>query len=159
MLRKISLLLLYRSSNQYYSTARGLCQTTMTGRGLKEVVEVLESVAPLQLAESWDNVGLLIEPSSPHVVARLMLTNDLTPNVMTECIEKRCDMILSYHPPIFRALKRLRQTDVKEKLVVQCIENRVAVFSPHTSYDAVNDGVNDWLINACGMCVPHAVSV
>lgn len=75
MLRKISLLLLYRSS--YYSTARGLCQTTMTGRGLKDVVEVLESVAPLQLAESWDNVGLLIEPSSPHVVARLMLTNDL----------------------------------------------------------------------------------
>lgn len=126
---------------------------TMTGTTLKEVVGVLESIAPLKLAGSWDNVGLLVEPSAPHHVAKLMLTNDLTLPVLTECIHKDCNFILSYHPPIFRALKRLRQSDVKERIVVQCIENRIAVFSPHTSYDAVEDGVCDWLMNACGMCI------
>ena len=127
----------------------------MAGVPLKKVVNVLESIAPLKLAGDWDNVGLLVEPSAPHHVYKMMLTNDLTLPVLQECIQKDCNFILSYHPPIFRALKRLRQTDVKEKIVVQCIENRIAVFSPHTSYDAVEDGVNDWLLAACGKKEPH----
>lgn len=127
-----------------------LSSKAMSGRPLKDILETLESLAPLRYAESWDNVGLLIEPTAPHVVTKLMLTNDLTQPVLTEAIEKKCNMILSYHPPIFRALKRLRQTDVKEKIVVKCVENRIALFSPHTSYDAAVDGVNDWLLAAFG---------
>lgn len=117
---------------------------------LSETVRVLESVAPLKLAESWDNVGILVQPSLPHTVHKLMLTNDLTQPVMTEAIKNQCNMIFSYHPPIFQAVKRLTQTNVKEKLVIQCVENRIAVFSPHTSHDVINDGVNDWLLSAFG---------
>ena len=88
----------------------------MAGVALKKVVNVLESIAPLKLAGDWDNVGLLVEPSAPHHVYKMMLTNDLTLPVLQECIQKDCNFILSYHPPIFRALKRLRQTDVKEQI-------------------------------------------
>ncbi|ELT92382.1 hypothetical protein CAPTEDRAFT_2492 [Capitella teleta] len=114
---------------------------------LKQVSRKLNQLAPTSLAGSWDNVGLLVEPSAPHQVKSIFLTNDLTLPVMHEAIEKKVDLILSYHPPIFRPLKRLTQSAWKEAIVVQCIENRIAVYSPHTSFDAVVGGVNDWLIS------------
>ena len=117
---------------------------------LKKVVRQLESLAPTSLAASWDNVGLLVEPSPPHTVTQIMLTNDLTSAVMAEALEKKVDMILSYHPPIFTPLKRLRQGLWKERLVVQCVENRIALYSPHTAYDCFQGGTGDWLVSPFG---------
>ena len=119
---------------------------------LKTVIKKLNKLAPITLAGSWDNVGLLVEPSPPHNVGAILLTNDLTEPVMREAIEKKVDMILSYHPPIFSAFKRLTQKTWKERIIIQCIENRIAVYSPHTSYDAVLGGVNDWLIKPFSKC-------
>jgi len=120
----------------------------MAANSLETVVEKLKKFAPLSLAGSWDNVGLLVEPSHPKYISKMMLTNDLTSPVMEEAKDKTVDLILSYHPPIFRPLKRLTQDSWKERLIVECMESRIAVFSPHTSYDAVDGGVNDWLISA-----------
>ncbi|KAM4697981.1 NIF3-like protein 1 [Rhinophrynus dorsalis] len=116
------------------------------------VVSRLNALTPPALAESWDNVGLLVEPSPPHQVQKLLLTNDLTEDVMEEAVSLGADMILSYHPPIFRALKRLTQTNWKERLVIKALEKRLAIYSPHTSSDALPNGVNDWLARALGSC-------
>ena len=129
---------------------RRSCHKQTIPMDLTSVVKSLDSLASPKLAESWDNVGLLVEPSSPHPVKNVLLTNDLTQPVVDEAKRLACDMVISYHPPIFRPLKRLRQTDVKEKIIVQCVENRIAVYSPHTSFDAVENGVNDWLLDAFG---------
>lgn len=110
----------------------------------------MNQLAPTSLAGSWDNVGLLVEPSPPHTVNKILLTNDLTPPVLEEAISQNSNMIISYHPPIFSALKRLTQRQWKEQIVVKCIENGIAVYSPHTSYDCVEGGVNDWLISCFG---------
>jgi len=118
---------------------------------LTEVVARLQQFAPTWLSETWDNVGLLVEPSSPHIVKMLMLTNDLTEAVANEAFDKGVSMILSYHPPIFKPLRRLTQHSWKERIVVKCIENRVAVYSPHTCYDALQGGVNDWLVSTFGL--------
>ncbi|XP_073684251.1 NIF3-like protein 1 [Garra rufa] len=117
---------------------------------LKAVLEVLEQLAPLSLAESWDNVGLLVEPSEPRPIKRILLTNDLTAAVMDEAVEMSCDLIVSYHPPLFRPFKRLLQKDWKQRLAVRALESGIAVFSPHTSWDSVEDGVNDWLVGGMG---------
>ncbi|MBN3307095.1 NIF3L protein, partial [Amia calva] len=117
---------------------------------LSKVVSVLEELAPLSLAESWDNVGLLVEPSPPHTVSTLMLTNDLTPAVMDEAKSKGVGLIVSYHPPLFRPIKRLRCSSWKERLVVQALERGVAVYSPHTALDCLAGGVNDWLCGGLG---------
>ncbi|XP_005111922.1 NIF3-like protein 1 isoform X2 [Aplysia californica] len=115
---------------------------------LDTVVAKLKKFAPLSLAGSWDNVGLLVEPSPPKYISKMMLTNDLTTAVVEEAKEKTVDLILSYHPPIFKPLKRLTQSSWKERVLIECAESRIAVFSPHTSYDAVEGGVNDWLLSA-----------
>jgi len=114
---------------------------------LGDVVNKLDEHAPLSIAESWDNVGLLLEPSSPHIVKHLFLTNDLTECVLDEALDKGVDMIMSYHPPIFTSIKRITQNKWKDRLIVKCLENRVAIYSPHTSYDSVKGGVNDWLLS------------
>lgn len=123
---------------------------------LKEVLAVLEQLAPLSLAESWDNVGLLVEPSKARPVKTVLLTNDLTDPVMEEAEAMNCDLIVSYHPPLFRPIKRLVQSDWKQRLAVRAVEAGVAVFSPHTSWDSVKGGVNDWLVGGLGeMDVPN----
>lgn len=131
-------------------TKKNFLHTSPEGMELKKVVNILNDFANTSLAESWDNVGLLTEPSAPHSVRTILLTNDLTPLVLDEAIEKNADMILSYHPPIFSPMKRLTQKSWKEKLIVKCIEKRIAIYSPHTCYDALSGGVNDWLISAFG---------
>lgn len=127
---------------------------------LQRVINALESFAPSRLlSEKWDNVGLLVEPSAGpyHVVQRLLLTNDLTESVLDEGIDRNVNMIVSYHPPIFSAFKRLcgggqAAADWKQRLIVRCIERSIAVYSPHTAWDAVSGGVNDWLAAAFDNC-------
>lgn len=115
---------------------------------LELVLKELNKFADLSLAEKWDNVGLLIEPATPKPVNKILLTNDLTEDVMQESIEKNINLIISYHPPIFSPLKRITQASWKERIISRCLENKIAVFSPHTSWDAVYGGVNDWLAEA-----------
>ena len=117
---------------------------------LNEVVSQLEIFAPSSLAESWDNVGLLIEPSGEKAVKTVFLTNDLTEPVLEEAIQSNTDLIISYHPPLFRPLKRLTSKSWKERVAVKCVENKVAVFSPHTSWDCVPGGINSWLVSPYG---------
>ena len=82
-----------------------------------------------------------------------MLTNDLTPPVMNEAVTMGANLIISYHPPIFSGMKCVTQRSWKERIVTTCLENRIGVFSPHTSYDCVQGGVNDWLIQAFGRVI------
>lgn len=124
---------------------------TVIGMQLNEVVSRLQTYAPLSLAATWDNVGLLVEPSAPLQVSNLLLTNDLTQEVMEEALKVKANMIIAYHPPIFQPIKRLTQKTWKERLIVMCMENRIAVYSPHTTYDALCYGINDWLIAPFGI--------
>lgn len=114
------------------------------------VLEILEKLAPLSLAESWDNVGLLVEPGKQCPIKTIMLTNDLTATVMDEAEAMKCDLIISYHPPLFQPVKRLVQKDWKQQLAIRAIENGIAIFSPHTSWDSSKGGLNDWLIGGLG---------
>lgn len=77
-----------------------------------------------------------------------MLTNDLTEVVMNEALERNVNMIISYHPPIFQGLKRLTSSHWKERIIVKAIENRIAIYSPHTVWDSVSNGTSEWLANS-----------
>ncbi|CAG9862020.1 unnamed protein product [Phyllotreta striolata] len=118
------------------------------GMPLVEVVKKLKAYAPLDLAEHWDNVGLLIEPSSGATVSTILVTIDLTEDVVDEAIENKARLIISYHPNIFKPLKTISQGHWKERIISKCIKNDIAVFSPHTTWDAMQNGVHEWLANA-----------
>lgn len=118
---------------------------------LYAIIEKLEDIAPTSRAESWDNVGLLVEPRQcSGLISRVLLTNDLTELVMDE-VEKmagdKVGLILSYHPPIFRPLKRITQSSSKERILLRAVESGIAVYSPHTALDPV---INQWLLAGLG---------
>lgn len=117
---------------------------------LCEVVSRLNRFAQLRFAGSWDNVGLLLEPAGKSIVRNMMLTNDLTESVLDESLSVGADFILSYHPPIFKPLKKITSGHWKERIVARCLKSGIAVYSPHTAYDALDGGVNDWLARAFG---------
>ncbi|KAG0694863.1 NIF3-like protein 1 [Chionoecetes opilio] len=114
---------------------------------LKRVVALLDGFASPSLAESWDNVGLLVQPYTQREIKTVLLTNDLTEKVMDEAVQEKADLILSYHPPLFRPFKRIT-TGWKDRIVACCLEKGIAVYSPHTAYDTLKGGVNDWLLKA-----------
>ena len=117
----------------------------------KHVLDALNDIAPPELAAPWDNVGLLVENHAPtDDINRLLLTIDLTPAVMKEALEHRRDVIVCYHPVIFGGLKRLRAEVPTERVILDAIRSGISIYSPHTALDAVEGGVNDWLLDAVG---------
>jgi dinuclear metal center YbgI/SA1388 family protein len=102
------------------------------------------------LAEAWDNVGLLLHPLRPRAVKKIWLTIDLTEAVADEAIAAKADLILSYHPILFRPINRLNSENAYDRTVMKLIQKNIAVYSPHTALDAVIGGVNDWLADGLG---------
>ena len=139
-----------------YSTSRTYTASSLSlAMNLKEIVKTLEAIAPSATAEEWDNVGLLIEPSCSSPITHILLTNDLTEQVMTETLKLKAEgtdvgLIISYHPPIFRPLKRLTQSTAKERIIIKALESNIAIYSPHTAHDALWGGVNDWALSGLG---------
>lgn len=84
---------------------------------LSEVVSTLKKMAPLTLAESWDNVGLLVEPDVRKPVSLVFLTNDLTEDVLEEAVSVDADLIISYHPPVFTPFKRITSDSWKVPII------------------------------------------
>ncbi|KAH7338634.1 GTP cyclohydrolase 1 type 2/Nif3 [Rhizoctonia solani] len=109
-------------------------------------------IAPLRLAESWDNVGLLLE--SPKYRSsggtKIMLTIDLTPAVVEEALANDTGVIVAYHPPIFSGLKSLTLTNPLQRSLLRCAAEGISIFSPHTALDSVRDGVNDTFAASLG---------
>jgi dinuclear metal center YbgI/SA1388 family protein len=113
---------------------------------LAEVLTVLDELAPLRYAESWDNVGLLV--GDPHAeIAKVLVTVDYTPEVAAEAVVAGATLIVAYHPPIFVSVKRVPH----DALWADAIRRNVALYSPHTSLDVARDGTNDFLADQCGV--------
>lgn len=114
-----------------------------------DIAAVIEKMVPLELAQEWDNVGLLIgDPQSR--VRNILLTIDVTKEVLAEAKKQKSDLIISYHPVIWDGLKKITVADGTE-IVYELIRSGMAVFSIHTALDAAIGGVNDALAEIVGI--------
>ncbi|KAH3680326.1 hypothetical protein WICMUC_000393 [Wickerhamomyces mucosus] len=106
----------------------------------------LDKIYPLRFAESWDNVGLLVDSPSISQNLKILLTIDLTKSVVQEAISQNYNFIIAYHPFIFSGIKKINQSNPQHESLIKLIQNNISVYSPHTSIDAIKGGVNDWLV-------------
>jgi dinuclear metal center YbgI/SA1388 family protein len=116
---------------------------------LQALLDVLRALAPEELAEPWDKVGLHLG-SEQQSVGRAMLCIDLTEPVLQEAVRQRMDLIVAYHPPIFQPLARLTDASANERVILGAARAGIAVYSPHTALDAAEAGINDWLASGLG---------
>ena len=111
----------------------------------EKIYEAMQRLAPLELAESWDNPGFLVDCGGS--VTRVLAALDITPEVAAEAKEKGCQLIVSHHPVIFSPLKRIGGQDVPFQLV----RNGISAICMHTNLDAAAGGVNEVLAGLFGM--------
>lgn len=134
--------------SSYSQQANKSVAIDLPGLLVDDILERLDKHVPLELAEKWDNVGIITKPTCPVKVFNILLTIDLNEKIVEEAIKKRVQFIISYHPPIFDSIKRLDPKVWKDKAILMCIEHRITVYSPHTALDAIKGGINDWLITS-----------
>ena len=117
---------------------------------ITDISAAIEKIAALKLAQDWDNVGLLIGDAQRNV-KNILLTIDVTDDVVTEAKRLKIDLIISYHPVIWDGLKKIT-ADGPTGAVYNLIKAGIAVFSIHTALDVAIGGVNDGLAEIVGIC-------
>jgi dinuclear metal center YbgI/SA1388 family protein len=121
---------------------------------VNQVTDILEELAPLPYAEDFDNVGLLLGNAQMEV-SGILVTLDTLENVVDEALEKNCNLIVSFHPIIFKGLKKITGKDYVERVVLKCIKNDIALYSMHTALDNVITGVNAKICEVLGLRDPQ----
>lgn len=110
----------------------------------------LSEFAPVELAEAWDNVGLLLGDRSASV-RRVMTCLTLTPDVAQEGMEAGVDLIVTHHPILFRAVQRLTSETSEGAMLLRLLQAGINVYSPHTAFDSARAGINQQLAESLGL--------
>ena len=113
---------------------------------VQDVINHLEELSPLAYAEDFDNVGLLVGNKN-NPITGVLVTLDTLEEVVEEDIEKKCNLIISFHPIIFKGLKKLTGNNYVERVVMKAVKHDIAIFSMHTALDNAWQGVNDMICN------------
>ena len=114
-----------------------------------DVVNMVGGIAPYELAQEWDNVGLLAGRAQAEVT-RILVALDLTQAVIAEAKALGAQLIVTHHPLMFAPRKRITDGDCEGELLLSLIENGMALIAAHTNLDAAPGGVNDTLMAAMG---------
>ena len=117
---------------------------------VKQIVDALNAFAPPQLAESWDNVGLMIG-SKKQVVHKVLCALDVNLEVIDEAIREGAQVIVTHHPLLFKPIASIDYETPMGQMIQKLIKHDIAVFSMHTNFDIVTGGINDYLAEKIGL--------
>lgn len=117
---------------------------------IEQIINYLESIAPLSFQEEYDNSGLIVGNKKDSVQSAL-ITLDCTEEIVDEAIHKKCNLIIAHHPIIFRGLKKINGKNYIERTIIKAIKNDIAIYAIHTNLDNVINGVNYKIANRLGL--------
>ncbi|MFD2725487.1 Nif3-like dinuclear metal center hexameric protein [Hyunsoonleella rubra] len=117
---------------------------------VQDVIDHLEALAPLSYAEDFDNVGLLVGDKNAKLTG-VLVTLDTLESVVDEAISEKCNLIVSFHPIVFKGLKKLTGKTYVERVVIKALKHDIAIYSMHTALDNAFQGVNNMICNQLGL--------
>ncbi len=117
---------------------------------VRDITNYIEQLAPLSYAEGFDNVGLLIGSYQAEVTG-VLVTLDTLEKTVDEAIDKKCNLIVSFHPIIFSGLKKINGNNYVERVVLKAIKHDIAIYAIHTALDNVNNGVSAKMCEVLGL--------
>jgi len=117
---------------------------------LSKIISSIESYAPLQLQESYDNAGLIIGSSSMDI-AKALICFDVTEEVIDQAISIGANLIISHHPIIFGGIKKINGKNYVERIIIKAIKADIALYAAHTNLDNIINGTNMILAQKLGL--------
>ncbi|WP_296631903.1 Nif3-like dinuclear metal center hexameric protein [Rhodoluna sp.] len=117
---------------------------------LSQLIASFEKAWPIELAETWDAPGL-IAGSANQRVARVLLTVDVTAEILAEAQDGAFDLILAHHPYLMRGITTVNEQTAKGALLASAARSNTAIYAAHTNADVVSDGVSAALAAAIGI--------
>lgn len=117
---------------------------------VSDIAEYINSVCPQSLSFDGDNVGHIVGRAEKEV-NKILVTLDVDEYVVREAIEQGADLIVSHHPLMFHAIRRLTDSDPMQKTLMLLIQNDISLISAHTNLDCVAGGLNDYLAEKLGI--------
>lgn len=121
-----------------------------------QILDLLNGIAPLELAEEWDNVGLLAGRFDASV-ERVLCALDLSMHVIEEAARLNAQLIVTHHPILFRGRRNLREDDAEGRMLCALVRSNISLIAMHTNYDNACPGVNDALANVLDLKDVHAL--
>jgi dinuclear metal center YbgI/SA1388 family protein len=117
---------------------------------IREILSILEEMAPLAYAEDFDNVGLLVGNTSNEATG-VLVCHDALESVIEEAITKKCNLVVCFHPILFSGLKKITGKNYVERTIIKAIKNDIAIYAVHTALDNDQNGVNKIFCEALGL--------
>lgn len=118
---------------------------------VKKLYDKLTERIPEELREEWDNDGIMCSADFSAEVNSVLITLDVTEEIVDYAIGRNFDLIISHHPLVFRPIDRVTEENHVSRKIIKLISNNVSVFSFHTRADKVDGGVNDILAKKLGL--------
>lgn len=117
---------------------------------LGEIISVIEESAPLKYQEPYDNSGLILGDPNGEI-SKVLVCLDIDEKAMDHAVKNGCQLIISHHPMVFRAIK-VFTNDVREaRLLTGAIKHNIALYSAHTNFDSAAGGLTDLLCKRIGI--------
>lgn len=111
---------------------------------LKEIIAILEKDFPIEIAENWDNVGLILGNIDAEI-NKVQISLDLTESVVEHAIMNNVDLIISHHPPIFKGINKINDTSILGRKILKLAKKEINVYTLHTNLDSAKDGLNQYI--------------
>lgn len=108
-------------------------------------LEFLNKISPEENSSEWDNGGIQIL-FRERDIKKVLVTLDVTKEVIDEAIRRNSDLILAHHPLIFKPVSKIDDKEENSSNLIKLIQNGISVYSAHTSFDVVKGGNNDFLV-------------
>ena len=117
---------------------------------LSDFMKVMEEIAPTSLKEDFDNVGLMVGDRKKEI-SKVLVALDCTKEVIKEAKELNVDLILTHHPLIFKKPSSITTDTLLGSKIIELIKNDINLYSAHTNWDSVKNGINDTIVEVLGM--------
>ena len=111
---------------------------------LKNIVDLVERIAPISTAEDWDNPGLQVGNPTQEI-RRILIALDPTLEAVKEASARDAQLLLTHHPLIFPALSSLNQAMYPGNVIFEACRGGIAIVAAHTNLDVARGGINDML--------------
>ncbi len=118
---------------------------------IKDITQFLETIAPPQYQEVYDNAGLIVGDPMTEITGVLVCLDSIE-SIIDEAIERGCNLVVAHHPIVFKGLKRFTGKNYVERTVIKAIKNDIAIYAIHTNLDNVlHSGVNTRICERLGL--------